>query len=128
MAKSENENIDRFGINSRDQTVRARPARDGVTIQVPKSKAKGGNYFLDAELRAETGDFTSAGNFMSATVYGRAKALRALDVLMQQQAVYALPSMAAEARTILGDITPDAPAAKTDDTGSVAMYEHAVEA
>jgi hypothetical protein len=103
VRESQNENIERFGINSRDGNVRVLPAGDGITIQVPKSKAKGGRYFLDSALRAATGDFYSSGSFMRATVRDHAKAVEALDVLMKKQALYALPSMANEARSIVGD-------------------------
>lgn len=104
LGEGTNENLERFGINSRDSVVRVMPAgRDGVTIQVPKSKAKGGKFFLDAKLLAETGDFVSEGNSMRVTVRGP-KAVKALDVLMKKQALYALPSMADEARGIVGDV------------------------
>lgn len=120
LTNSTNENIERFGINSRDATLRVSPSgRDSITIQVPKSKAKGGKYFLDKALLATTGDFTSQGNYMRATVEGKAASVAALEVLMNKQALYALPSMAEEARDILGDPlptstpgpTPDAPTA-----------------
>ncbi|MDI3512432.1 MAG: hypothetical protein PWQ61_3199, partial [Betaproteobacteria bacterium] len=111
LTTSTNENIERFGINSRDSVVRVLPAgQNGITIQVPKSKAKGGKYFLDKALREAAGDFVSSGNFMRATVTGEAKAKKALDVLMQKGALYALPSMAEEARRIVGDAA-DAPPA-----------------
>jgi hypothetical protein len=104
VTQSNNENIGRFGINSRDGIVRVMPSgNNAITIQVPKSRAKGGKFFLDKKLLAATGDFTSQGNFMRATVEGKAASIAALDVLMNKQALYALPSMAEEARNILGD-------------------------
>ncbi len=104
VTQSSNENIGRFGINSRDGIVRVMPSgNNAITIQVPKSKAKGGKFFLDKKLLAATGDFTSQGNFMRATVEGKAASVAALGVLMDKQALYALPSMAEEARNILGD-------------------------
>lgn len=112
LTNSANENIDRFGINSRDSVVRVLPSgQNGVTIQVPKSKAKGGKYFLDKALREAAGDFVSSGNFMRVTVTGEGRAKKALEVLMQKGALYALPSMAQEARQIVGDAEA-APGAK----------------
>jgi len=106
LINSTNENIEKFGINSRDGVVRIMPeGSNAVVIQVPKSRAKGGKFFLDKKLLAFTGDFTSQGNFMRATVRGR-EAVAAIDVLLQKQALYALPSMAEEAREILGDTLP----------------------
>lgn len=105
VRRSNNENIERFGINSRDNVVRVMPtpSRDGIVIQVPKSKAKGGKYFLDKKLLAATGDFTSQGSFMRATITSETEALAALGVLMDKTALYALPSMAEEARNLTGD-------------------------
>ena len=103
LQTSENKDIGRFGIMSRDGIVRVLPAGQGVRIQVPKSKLKGGKYFLDKELIAAGGDFVSSGSFMVTTVYERADAIKVLDLLMKKQALYALPSMADEAKALTGD-------------------------
>jgi hypothetical protein len=108
LQASQDENIARFGIASRDGVVRVRPQGRDITIQVPKSKAKGGKYFLDRALLDQTGDFVSSSKWMEATVRGE-RAEKALDVLMNKSALYALPSMAEEARTILNDPKPAAP-------------------
>ncbi len=102
LQEGTNPNLDRFGIMTRDQVVRVTPKGRGISIAVPKSKAKGGRYFLDAGLLAVVGDFTSSGSMMRADVMDRADAVAALDLLMKKQALYALPSMAAEAKTLLG--------------------------
>lgn len=110
VTTSTDENIGRFGINSRDGVVRVMPNRgEGIIIQVPKSKAKGGKFFLDPKLRAFTGDFVSSGNTMRAYVDDQANAIKALDHLINKQALYALPSMAKEAREILGDTLESKP-------------------
>src|SRR5690606_26402664 len=71
-----------------------------LVISTAKSKAKGGKYFLNKKLLEHTGDFVSSGDAMRATV-PKAKAAAALDALMSNTAIYALPSMAEEARAIL---------------------------
>jgi hypothetical protein len=106
LQKSEDPNLGRFGINSRDGNVRVLPSGRGIEIAVPKSKARGGKYFLDAKLLNETGDFVSSGQFMRATVPAD-KAEAAVRVLMDKTALYTLPSMADEAKTILGDKEED---------------------
>jgi hypothetical protein len=103
LQTSDNRDIGRFGIMTRDSVVRVLPAGQGVRIQVPKSKAKGGKYFLDKPLIEAAGDFTSSGSFMVATVYEPKDAIKALDTLMKKQALYALPSMAEEAKALVGD-------------------------
>nr|WP_315245979.1 PLxRFG domain-containing protein [uncultured Albidiferax sp.] len=100
LQKSENKDIGRFGIQSRDGVVRVLPERLGVSIAVPKSKLKGGKYFLDAGLVAITGDFVTVGSSMKAYVDSPGDATKALDLLMKKQALYALPSMSEEARAI----------------------------
>lgn len=104
LTQSQDENIRQFGINTRDSAVRVTPATEGgITIRVPKSKLRGGKYFLDQTLLEQSGDFVSSGGSMVAEVNDPAKAAAALDVIMRKQALYALPSMATEARAIVGE-------------------------
>jgi hypothetical protein len=105
LQQSENKDIGRIGIMSRDGSVRVLPSGQGIRVQVPKSKAKGGKFFLDQALIEAGGDFVSSGNYMVSTVYDRAPAEAMLDLLMKKQALYALPSMAEEAKALT-----DAPA------------------
>jgi hypothetical protein len=105
LRESDNEDISRFGIASRDGVVRVKPEGRGIVIQVPKSKAKGGKYFLDRAITAITGDFVSSSKWMEARVRGD-KIEPALDAIMNKSALYALPSMADEARGIVGDPKP----------------------
>ena len=91
--------IGRFGIASRDSVVRVIPhAGWGIRVQVPKSKLKGGKFFLDSGLIEAGGDFVSSGNIMVQTVTDKLSAIKVLDLLMKKQALYALPSMADEAK------------------------------
>jgi hypothetical protein len=101
LQRSINKDIGRFGISTRDGIVRVTPDNGEIRISVPKSKAKGGKFFLDDRLRAVMGDFVSVGERMVATVAYR-DAPAALDALMKKQALYTLPSMASEARDVLG--------------------------
>lgn len=94
-------NLARFGIASRAGDVRVRPSYGDIAIAVPKSKARGGRYFLDKRLIAITGDFVSSNDGMVATV-SRNKAQEALNYLMAKAPLYALPSMAEEAHSVLG--------------------------
>ncbi|MCM2342805.1 strawberry notch C-terminal domain-containing protein, partial [Rhodoferax sp.] len=103
LQKSQDKDIGRFGIMSRDGLLRVLPSGQGVRVQVPKSKLKGAKYFLDKGLIASAGDFVSSGGFMVATVYEPAGAVKVLDLLMKKQALYALPSMADEAKRMVGD-------------------------
>lgn len=91
----------RFGIASRDAAVRVRPAHGGIVVIVPKSKARGGKYFLDKNLLSITGDFVSDGNFMQALVRGPNQA-KAVEWLMRKAPLYAMPSQADDARSVLG--------------------------
>ncbi len=110
LTGSQHENIERFGIMSRDNVVRVLPSGlGGVTIQVPKSKAKGGKFFLDKNLLAVTGDFASSGNYMRASVTGTEQAVKAVQILMDRQALYAVPSMANDAREVLNDPKDEPP-------------------
>lgn len=102
LQKSENKDIGRFGIQSRDGVVRVLPAGNGVAVLVPKSKLKGGKYFLDKGLIDVLGDFVTSGSAMKATTYDSADAVKALDLLMKKNALYAIPSMAEEAKALTG--------------------------
>lgn len=117
LQQSENKDIGRFGIMTRDGVVRVLPSAQGVRVQVPKSKLKGGKYFLDKALIAAAGDFVSAGNFMTATVQTPADAVKVLDLLMKKQALYVLPSMADEAKQLTGD-----KAKPESDSGGVPVF------
>ena len=101
LSASTNPDTDRFGVASRDQNIRVQMDNaGGLILSTPKSKARGGKYFLNKKLLAVTGDFVSSGDSMRATV-PKDKAAAALDALMSNTAIYALPSMAEEARAIL---------------------------
>ncbi|MEI7464440.1 MAG: PLxRFG domain-containing protein [Burkholderiales bacterium] len=116
---STNPNVARFGVGSRDNLVRVLPNGSGIAIQVPKTKAKGGKYFLDKKILEAAGeDFASQGNTMRLEVSGRAASVRTLEVLMNKEALYAAPSMAAEARDLVGD---PAPVATKPGTNGVAF-------
>lgn len=106
IQQSQDQNMARFGISNREGTVRVAPAGSGIEISVPKSRAKGGKFYLDKALTDVTGDFVSSGNLMKVTVSGR-KSEQALAVLMNKSALYAPSSMAEEARQILGDRRAD---------------------
>ena len=93
-------NLARFGIASRAGDVRVRPSYGDIAIAVPKSKARGGRYFLDKRLIAITGDFVSGSDGMVAVV-SKAKAQEALNYLMAKAPLYALPSMAEDARAMV---------------------------
>jgi C-terminal domain on Strawberry notch homologue/P-loop containing NTP hydrolase pore-1/Transglycosylase SLT domain len=101
--------LDKLGIASRDGAVRV--VRDGSTIEirVPKSKLRGGKYFLDGPLRDVVGDFTSKGTTMVATV-GTKNASKALDALMRKTSLYAMPSMAEDAKAMFPVVATDTPA------------------
>lgn len=100
---SKDENISKYGISSRDGLIRVVPNESGITIQVPKSKAKGAKYFLNSDLRSTVYDenFTSSGNLMIGHTVGKEKTIKALEVIMKMHALYTLPSMAEEAKAIL---------------------------
>ncbi|MFZ2982031.1 MAG: PLxRFG domain-containing protein [Sphingobium sp.] len=103
LQQSNDQNIGRFGIQTRDGVVRVLPEGGGVKVQVPRSKLKGAKYFLDKDLISAAGDFASSGSSMVATVRNQTDAVKALDLLMKKQALYALPSMAEEAKALTGD-------------------------
>lgn len=116
LHEATNENIGRFGINTRDSAVRVLPlGAEGVEIRVPKSKARGAKYFLDKALLEQTGDFVTEGAAMVARVEDRAKAAAALEVIGRKQALYALPSMADEARAITAETRLSAQPGTTQD-------------
>ena len=100
LQRSENKDIGRFGIATRDGQVRVLPYGDGVQVRVPRSKAQGARYFLDRNLIAIAGDFVSTANAMAAKVENASDAAKLLDLLMDKQALYALPSMAEEAKAL----------------------------
>lgn len=113
VRESEDQNMIRFGIANRDGTARVTPAGSGIEISVPKSKAKGGKFFLDKALTDVTGDFVSSGNLMKVKVPA-SKAEQALAVLINKSALYAPSSMADEARQMFGE--------KRDDGGREARF------
>ena len=102
LQQSENKDIGRFGIMTRDGEVRVLPAGQGIRVQVPKSKLKGAKYFLDKGLIGVGGDFVTQGSFMVSVVYNPSDAVKMLDLLMKKQALYAMPSMAEEAKALTG--------------------------
>lgn len=112
LGKSDDPQTARFGVASRDAVVRIKPSYDGVVISVPKSKARGGKYFLDKNLLGITGDFVSDGNFMQVRV-SKAQSTKAIEWLMRKAPLYAMPSQVEEARQVLGlpplDNKDDAP-------------------
>ncbi len=119
LQQSEDKDIGRFGIMSRDGNVRVLPAGQGIRVQVPKSKLKGAKYFLDKGLIEAGGDFVTQGNFMVSSVDAPADAVKMLDLLMKKQALYALPSMAEEAKALTGD---KGASATDDDAADPAMF------
>lgn len=126
LQKSSDKDIGRFGIMSRDGNVRVLPAGRGVRVQVPKSKLKGGKFFLDKELIAIGGDFVSMGGFMTQAVYEPSDAAKVLDALMKKQALYALPSMAEEAKQLTGDKAPAFSRATTQAKGMTPAQVQAI--
>lgn len=102
LRESEDTNIARFGVSNREGTVRVVPDGAGVALVVPKSKAKGGKFFLNKKLTDITGDFVSQGQTMRVEIPA-SKAADAVAVVMDMNALYALPSMAVEAKKIVGD-------------------------
>ncbi|MFM9424327.1 hypothetical protein RCH10_000755 [Variovorax sp. GrIS 2.14] len=127
LHRSTHKDIERFGITTRDQVVRVTPfGGSGITISVPKSKLKGGKYFLDQPLIAAIGDdFVTSGGQMKATTLDGAEAKAALEVLMKKGALYALPSMSEEAKQITDAMkpVPTAPAANRPAMGNDAVAE-----
>ena len=117
LQQSTNKDIGRFGISTRDGQVRVLPRGDGVQVRVPKSKAQGARYFLDKNLIAVAGDFVSSANAMVANVDDAASAEKVLNMLMDKQALYALPSMADEAKSMASKPGPDG--------GPAALYSSA---
>lgn len=124
LQNSDNKDIGRFGIMSRDGVVRVLPSGQGVRISVPKSKLQGAKYFLDKALIAAAGDFVSSGSSMVANVYEPAKATEALDILMKKQALYTLPSMSAEAKEMTDNAPPAFNRSTTAQSSTPAAYAH----
>ena len=122
LMNSTDKNIDKLGISTRDQAVRVVPVGAAVTIRVPKSKARGAKFFLDKKLIEAAGsDFVSTATTMNVTVPAE-RAARALDVLADKQALYALPSMAEEAKA-MGEASNPAPLADDEDAFGVPTSE-----
>lgn len=121
LMESTADGLDKLGIASRDQAVRV--VRDGseIEIRVPKSKLRGGKYFLDGPLREVVGDFTSKGSQMVATVRVSQR-VPALEALLRKTSLYALPSMADDAKAMFGQVETDAPA---KPEGEAAFAENA---
>ena len=116
LRESNSKGVDKIGVQNREQTVRVTLDSNGIAISVPKSKAKGGKYFGDTALTKITGDFVSAGGMMNAYV-DKQNAEAAIDTLIKKTALYAIPSMAEEARKIVGDEMPE-PTASIESTGN----------
>ena len=123
LQKSTNKDIGRFGISTRDGQVRVLPRGDGVQVRVPKSKAQGARYFLDKNLIAVAGDFVSSANAMVANVEDAASAEKVLDMLMDKQALYALPSMADEAKSMAAKPGADGSAASFSRSEAPAAFQ-----
>ena len=103
LQNSQSPDVGRFGIASRDNVVRVVPLGQGIQVRVPKSKLQGAKYFLDKGLIEAGGDFVSTASSMVANVDDPASATKMLDLLMNKQALYALPSMAEEAKAMAPD-------------------------
>lgn len=119
LTQGQANDLDKIGIASRDGTIRVTPNDGGIKIQVPKSKARGGKFFMDPQLRAALGDFVSTAAFMRASTEDPDAAREALAAVMKKVALYAMPSMADEARTLLGDARPTDKTPGKDALGSI---------
>jgi hypothetical protein len=97
LRKSVNPRIEDMGIASRDGNVRVVNNAGKIEVVTPKSKARGGKYFLDHSITDLTGDFVSSGNTMR-TAIPKGKETAVIDQLMKKTALYASPSMAEEAK------------------------------
>jgi 2'-5' RNA ligase len=97
LKKSSNPAIEKIGIQSRDGNVRIVNERDHLVMITPKSKARGGKYFLDPKITELTGDFVSQGNTMRVTL-PRGKEAKVIDLVAKKAALYASPTMADEAK------------------------------
>lgn len=117
LRKSKSKDLDTIGLVSRDGNVRVVQDGNRLSIVTPKSKARGGEFFLDKKLTAITGDFVSRGNTMRAQLTS-ANEEQAISALMDKTAIYAPPGMAEEARS-MSSRKPDKP----DDDGIT--YRHA---
>lgn len=103
LTTSLNNDIGKIGIATRDSQVRILPKGAGIEIRVPATKTRGAKYFLDKNLLSVVGDFTSSGGAMVARVSGPDKSAEAINLLMEKQALYTLPSMAGEAKAMFAD-------------------------
>lgn len=97
--------IGRFGVATRTaldgklgEGVRVVPSDNGIKIQVPKSKAKGGEYYLNKALLEHTGDFVAIGSRMQAEVTDPEAAKRAIAAMLEKKPLYAPESYAAQAK------------------------------
>lgn len=99
LQKNKDETIGTIGIASRDGDVRVVRRPSGLQIVTPKSKARGGRYFLDPGITKITGDFVSVGNTMRADI-PRGKEAAAISAVMNKVALYASPTMAEEAKSL----------------------------
>jgi GGDEF domain-containing protein len=97
LRKSLNPRIEDIGIASRDGNVRVVNDAGKLAIVTPKSKARGGKYFLDHAITDITGDFVSQQNTMRVDI-PKGKEAQAIEQVMRKAALYASPSMADEAR------------------------------
>ncbi len=107
-AYASNNDVSRFGVGSRDSTVRVVPGRmrGMVKIRTPTAKATGGRWFLDQGLLAHTGDFVSVGNMMEVEVSG-ASARAAIAYIQGKTALYAPKSLAGIAKPYSGNKEAD---------------------
>jgi C-terminal domain on Strawberry notch homologue/P-loop containing NTP hydrolase pore-1/ddrB-like ParB superfamily domain len=81
----------------------------GMLIKTKASRAAGGKFFLDPDLRAviNTGDFVTRGGMMVANVT-RGQETRAIKIIMAKTALYPTVSMQSRAREI--ERVPEPPA------------------
>lgn len=99
LKKSTNPRIEDMGIASRDGNVRVINDAGRLTIVTPKSKARGGKYFLDHGITDLTGDFVSQQNTMRVAI-PKGKETPVIERIMRKSALYASPSMAEEAKSL----------------------------
>lgn len=90
-----------LGVASRAGDIRiTRHGNGDLGISVPKSKARGGKYFLDKALTNLTGDFVSIGQTMRVTI-PEGKEKQALEAILRKSALYVTKSMVLEAEKFL---------------------------
>jgi hypothetical protein len=101
LRESRGKTAEEYGISTRDGTARVlRDKKGNLQIGVPKSKAKGGRYFLNERLVGAAGDFVSTANQMRATLT-KANEVDAIGELQKINPLYAPPSMVDESRSIV---------------------------